>query len=156
MDLIEAGIRKIFNKRIKIYVLLFRASRDGFGAENFHSKCDNKRYTVTLVKTKEGRRFGGFTDAVWDQSFYNKRGSNCFIFSIDNNEIYYNKDSNYNIFCNKNSGPTFGNNDFSISNDCNKNNKSREYSNDSFDTYGKEFLWQELIIFMLMIMKYIK
>ena len=86
------------NKRIKEYKLLLKAKRDGFGTKDFHSKCDNKSYTVSFIKSKEGRRFGGFIDVEWDQSDY-KEGSNGFIFSLDNNEIYYNKDSNYNSSC---------------------------------------------------------
>ena len=41
--------------------LLFRASREGFAASVFHSKCDNKGTTVTIVKMGV-RIFGGFTE----------------------------------------------------------------------------------------------
>ena len=44
--------------------LLFRASRDGFAASTFHSKCDNKGPTVTVVKSGENI-FGGFTEKPW-------------------------------------------------------------------------------------------
>ena len=44
--------------------LLFRASRDGFAAESFHSRCDNKGPTVTIVKSGSFI-FGGFTEAEW-------------------------------------------------------------------------------------------
>ena len=44
--------------------LLFRASRDGFAASVFHSKCDNKGPTVTVVKSR-GNIFGGFTEEPW-------------------------------------------------------------------------------------------
>ena len=44
--------------------LLFRASRDGFAALAFHSKCDNKGPTVTVVKSS-GNIFGGFTGNAW-------------------------------------------------------------------------------------------
>ena len=129
LDLIEEGIRKNFNKRIKEYRLLFKGKRDGFGSKDFHSKCDNKRYTVSFVKSKEGRRFGGFTDVEWDQSGSYKKGANGFIFSLDNNEIYYNKNSNYNIYCHSSYGPTFGGGpDFGIYDNCDKNNKSYSIS----------------------------
>ena len=39
--------------------LLFPASRDGFATLAFHSKCDNKGPTVTVVKSG-GNIFGGF------------------------------------------------------------------------------------------------
>ena len=44
--------------------LLFRASRDGFEAAAFHSKCDNKGPTVTIVKSGNNI-FGGFTETSW-------------------------------------------------------------------------------------------
>ena len=44
--------------------LLFRASRDGFAASAFHSKCDNKGPTVTVVKSG-ANIFGGFTEKRW-------------------------------------------------------------------------------------------
>ena len=44
--------------------LLFRASRDGFAASAFHSKCNNKGPTVTVVKSGENI-FGGFTEKPW-------------------------------------------------------------------------------------------
>ena len=44
--------------------LLFRASRDGFAAESFHSKCDRKGPTLTVVRSGSFI-FGGFTGAAW-------------------------------------------------------------------------------------------
>ena len=48
--------------------LLFRASRDGFAAETFHSKCDNKGPTITIVKSGDNI-FGGFTEVSWTSKF---------------------------------------------------------------------------------------
>ena len=48
--------------------LLFRASRDGFAAESFHSKCDNKGPTLTVVR-RGSFIFGGFTEAAWSCGF---------------------------------------------------------------------------------------
>ena len=49
--------------------LLFRASRDGFAAATFHSKCDNKGPTVTIVRSGNNI-FGGFTEVSWKCKFY--------------------------------------------------------------------------------------
>ena len=46
----------------KIIEILWRGSRDGFGACIFHQLCDHKGKTLTVVKTKSGSVFGGFTD----------------------------------------------------------------------------------------------
>ena len=48
--------------------LLFRASQDDFATETFHSKCDNKGPTVTIVKSGNNI-FGGFTEISWDSKF---------------------------------------------------------------------------------------
>ena len=48
----------------KKWRLLFRASRDGFAAAAFHSKCDKKGPTVTIVKSGNNI-FGGFTEQSW-------------------------------------------------------------------------------------------
>ena len=56
---------------------------------------------------------------------------------MDNNEIYYNKYSNYNIYCDSNCGPAFGGGrNFLISDNCDKN-KSFDNSGHSYDTKGK-------------------
>ena len=55
-------IRTITNDGDK---LLYRASRDGWAASNFHSCCDNKGPTVTVVKSGN-YIFGGYTDQHWD------------------------------------------------------------------------------------------
>ena len=58
---------------------------------------------------------------------------------MDNNEIYYNKDSNYNIYCSSNYGPNFGERpDFYISDNCDKNDNN-DYSGCSYDTKGKKY-----------------
>ena len=140
LNLIETGVKKNLNKKIKKYTLLFRASNDGFSASNFHSKCDGKNNTVTLVETLNGKRFGGFTDAAWDQSNNFKTGSNGFIFSLDDKSIYYNKNSNYNIYCYSDRGPTFGGgHDFCIYDNCNSNDSSYDNSGHSYETNGKKY-----------------
>ena len=70
----------------KIKANLWRGTRDGFRAHNFHRLCDGQGKTLTVVKTTRGTIFGGFTDISWaipsnickSKSFYiteNKSGS---------------------------------------------------------------------------------
>jgi len=63
--------------------LLFRASRDGFGSENFHSKCDNKGPTITIARSGE-YIFGGFTEESWRDGFAWIKCSKAFLFSMVN------------------------------------------------------------------------
>jgi len=49
--------------------LLYRASRNGWAASNFHSCCDNKGPTATVIKSGD-YIFGGYTDQSWDGKSY--------------------------------------------------------------------------------------
>ena len=86
--------------------------------------------------------FGGFTDAEWDESNTYKKGNKGFLFSVNNNQIYYNINSNYNIFCNKYYGPSFGFDDLIIKDNCNKENNfdSTNYMNSAYETLGNEYI----------------
>jgi len=44
--------------------LVYKAKRDGFGADTFHSKCDKVRPTLTLISA-EDQIFGGYTTQQW-------------------------------------------------------------------------------------------
>ncbi|KAG0250587.1 hypothetical protein DFQ27_009333 [Actinomortierella ambigua] len=45
--------------------LLYRASRDGFQAEQFHARCDHRGPTVTVARTEGGQVIGGYNAASW-------------------------------------------------------------------------------------------
>jgi len=48
------------------YALIYRASRDGWAATNFHSCCDGKGPTVTVAKSSGSYIFGGYTEEHWE------------------------------------------------------------------------------------------
>ena len=136
-NLMNEGIKKFFNKKIKKYNLLYLASTDGYDTKYFHEKCDGKSFTVTLVITKENKIFGGFTELEWDQSGEYKEGNKGFIFSITNNKIYYNK--NYYYIDNEDYyGPSFDNNGFYIKS--NYGYDRIKYYKNSFDVSEEYFL----------------
>jgi hypothetical protein len=62
--------------------LLYRASRDGFKGADFHRLCDNKRATVTVIRSKEGYVFGGYADQSWNCSNSWVASSSAFLFSL--------------------------------------------------------------------------
>lgn len=138
-NFIETAIRKNLSKNVKNYKLIFRASRNGYTAQDFHEKCDGKENTIVLVQARNGRRFGGFTEAKWDKSNEYKDDGKGFIFSLDNKEVYYNMKNNYGIYCYSDKGPTFGGgHDLFIDNNCNKDNENQDNSGHSYDTLGKK------------------
>jgi hypothetical protein len=83
--------------------LLYRSSRDGASAFAFHSKCDMRGPTVTLIKSSSGYILGG----------YNDRGASSFIFTLRNPHgtmptKFGIRDDFYAIYNHKSYGPTFG------------------------------------------------
>ena len=46
------------------WLLCYRASSHGWRISTFHSRCDGKRNTVTIIKTGQ-YVFGGYTDIPW-------------------------------------------------------------------------------------------
>ena len=47
------------------WILCWRASLHGWAAKTFHSLCDNKGPTVTIVKDTNNNIFGGYISISW-------------------------------------------------------------------------------------------
>ena len=127
------------NKNIKYILLLYRGSRDGFQAKTFHEKCDNKGETLTIIESKDGFIFGGYTEINWDSTIWNGKigennnsrregNGNEFVFTLKNphgiKPSKYNMKksfTNHSICCDGNLGPIFGCNDIRIEDNCNIN-----------------------------------
>ena len=96
-------------------ILLYKATRDGFQASAFHSRCDNITNTVTVISNNLNHVFGGFTAAKWSSSSGYTADPNAFIFSLRGNGglTYYklpilSTQVSYAIVGQYNYGPTFG------------------------------------------------
>ena len=74
--------------------LIYRASRDGFAASSFHSKCDNFSNTVTIIKTISNSVFGGFTSAQWTSDWGYIYDANAFIFILNKERFNVNMPEN--------------------------------------------------------------
>lgn len=134
--------------------LLYSATRDGFGANIFHQKCDNRGPTLVVIKSANGYLFGGYASVPWDSSATNKKAKDSYLFTLTNphniaptkylcntyqeNEGYYEEGPYYQVTYNPNCGPVFGNySDISITNNANSNNKScTGFPNSYKDTTG--------------------
>jgi len=93
--------------------LLYRASRDGFSAEDFHSKCNGTENTLTVIKSESGNVFGGYTGKAWSSNCKFVSDPNAFIFSLINKEnkpfkVICSDGGIDAIMCNSSYGPTFG------------------------------------------------
>jgi hypothetical protein len=128
----------------KRFTLLWRGSRDGFGARDFHGRCDGHANTLTLIEDTKGNIFGGFTPVEWESRVWNEKGgseNNCykadltmksFVFTLKNPHNFparkfalkANKKDEA-IYCDSSWGPCFW--DVDVADKCNANNGSFTY-----------------------------
>jgi len=139
--------------------LIFRGSRDGQNASSFHSNCNNKGPTVTVIKSKAGKIFGGFVDKPWTSSGSYLSTNNAWIFSVTEKKKYEQNDPNtysqYGAYDNSSYGPTFGGghdiylaNDWtSNSNYCNRH--SYNFPDNTTLTGGYNFSVEEVEVYSL-------
>ena len=75
---------------IKEIKLLYSSKRDGDDYSQFYNNCSNISPTLSLIKTKKGRKFGGFTFGKWDdkEGILKQTDSEAFLFSLDNMKNY--------------------------------------------------------------------
>lgn len=111
--------------------LIYQGSVDGFSANSFHSKCDQKRNTLVIIKANNSSIFGGYTQEAWSSDNLYKNDANAFVFNYTReNKLAMIKCSNSPnaIYCNASCGPIFGGgHDLFIGNNANVNSSS--YSN---------------------------
>jgi hypothetical protein len=97
--------------------LLYKASRDGFDANVFHSQCNNKGPTMTVIQSNNNYLFGGYTSVAWTSSGSYAVDSNAFLFTLTNP---YNilptkypvqpSKTQHTVYHSQEYGPTFGGN----------------------------------------------
>ena len=119
------------------WILRYRASEDGFGARSFHSKCDGRSSSLTIIKTRGSSNiFGGYTNVAWGSSFKFKEDANAFIFSLvnkDNRPVKMKASKpKCAIFSCRSYGPSFGVGDILIASNSNANK-------DSFSSLGSSY-----------------
>jgi hypothetical protein len=106
-------------------ILLYRATRDGFTSQVFHSKCDGKGNTITIIKNNLNYVFGGYASSAWNSSGSYINDPNAFLFSLRRAGVSFKdkftvKSAVDALHGNSGYGPTFGGgHDIRI---CNKSN----------------------------------
>ena len=140
-----------YNRYIKL-ILIYRATRDGDSSKDFHAQCDFIGPNLTLVKTKKGYIFGGFTVKNWKHLYKDikkddpengteYKDDKAFGFSVNKKKIYENGLVNEAIiYCNNNYGVCFKNYFFKILDKCFKNGGICGKIDDiNFDGIDKEY-----------------
>ena len=134
------------------WTLIYRGSSDGFGARDFHAKCDDKSSTLTILKSSEFI-FGAYTNMAWESSNCCKTDPKAFIFSLTNKDnipckIKIAHGSNA-IMCLPNFGPIFGNGaDIFIVNNANANKENSSNLGFSFRHDRYKYLSREARSFL--------
>ena len=90
-------------------IILFDSSFNGDSAYEFHKRCDLKYNTISIIETKSGHRFGGYTSECFESpnEYFDKKDNLSFVFSLDKMKIYDVIKGKYAISCDKNYGPYF-------------------------------------------------
>ena len=89
------------------YKIIYKSSIDGDNVKTFHSNCDGEENVLIIIETNKGLKFGGFTSIGFDNSGYELRDDNAFLFSIDRRKVYDIIPGNNAIYCNRKFGPIF-------------------------------------------------
>ena len=106
--------------------LIYDSKRDGDKAEVFHSLCDNKGATLTIISTNVNKKFGGFLSVSFGGNKGEISDNDSFLFSLNYNEKYPSLNKGWNYNDKKNNGPIFGNVCINIS-DCFLSSKENYY-----------------------------
>jgi hypothetical protein len=128
-SLIVADFPALFAEfRGKRFSLLWRGSRDGFRAKNFHGRCDGHANTLTFIEDTAGNIFGGFTPLEWESPSNGQWKAapslKSFLFTLKNPHDFPARtfalnaeNKNEAIHCNPSLGPNFS--DITIADHCN-------------------------------------
>ena len=162
----NSSILKNFQEKMKIKEFIssdkeieselkYRMTRDGTSFDTFHSKCDYISPNLLLIKDNYGDVFGGFTSVSWEKNYCTKNDTNSFLFSLNKNKKYYQKNKNYwAVFCYQNYGPWFYGGDIGFANkdmsEC-QSNGNGDYLDESLSRNkpGSYFKVQEVELFKI-------
>jgi hypothetical protein len=97
------------------FSLLFRGTQDGQTAKAFHSKCDSKGCTLTVIETTCGKVIGGYSNTAWSSTGVYKVANKAFLFALSGDGIsspdkmkLKNANDERAIYCSSAYGPYFG------------------------------------------------
>ena len=119
--------------------LIYRASKDGWLAKDFHNKCDNKDKTLSIIHTKTNNIFGGYTKIPWKTLISSRyiKDDTAFLYLLRSSKSYSPQiflikddplDQDTAVYHSKDYMCTYGaGHDIKISSECNENATSYVY-----------------------------
>ena len=164
----KLDLNKLFSKERK-WLLIYKATEDGFEGSNFHRHCDNRGPTLTLIQIRHRFQtkkfhsiFGGYTTIPWSSRRTRSSDSEAFLFLFYGNQIRRFNIRSANVVAvahNRVSGPIFGLDDIHIHDRADEHHASFTNFPLSYeDTHGqgsktfskwKHFLVNEIEVYML-------
>ncbi|MCO4761805.1 MAG: TLD domain-containing protein [Myxococcales bacterium] len=104
-------INNWYGKSTQQWVLCYRRSVHGASSSTFHSRCNNKGPTMTIIKNNLGYIYGGYAPVSWKSKGSYVATTQSFLFSVTSNNKYaYYKSSGNAMYDRSNYGPTWGGN----------------------------------------------
>ncbi len=93
------------------WVLCYRRSEHGASSTTFHSRCNNKGPTISVVKNNLNHVYGGYAPISWTSKGSYVSTTKSFLFSLTNKKKFpYYKSPNNSMYDNNGYGPTWGGN----------------------------------------------
>ena len=80
----QAILNQFMGKSNPSWNLIFKATRDGFRAADFHRLCDHQPQAVVIIQSRAGYLFGGYAHAAWISSNKYTNDPRAFIFTLVN------------------------------------------------------------------------
>ncbi|CAF1451559.1 unnamed protein product [Adineta ricciae] len=109
----QIKLNEFYGKTDQSWILIYKATRDGFEGAKFHSLCDNQGPTMTIIQSTNGHLFGGYASQSWISNSAYSNAVNSFLFVLKNannsppTKFIYNNNGN-GCYNNPGYGPTFG------------------------------------------------
>jgi hypothetical protein len=138
-------LNEFFGKLTQRWEMIYKASRDGFDANAFHTRCNNKGPTMTIIQSNNNYLFGGYTSIPWTSDGSYKNDTTAFLFTLTNpdnippTKYLINPNTGNAAYHNSSYGPTFGSgHDLHLANASNSHNASyTNFPSAYLDTTGK-------------------
>jgi Txe/YoeB family toxin of Txe-Axe toxin-antitoxin module len=140
----QIQLNQFYGNQNQKWRLIYKATRDGFTANDFHRCSDGKGPTLTLIQSTDEFLFGGYTAINWNKRTKGwTNDKTAFIFTLINpyniipTKYTINQNGQDAVFSGGN-GPVFGSIDIHINSNSNRNNQNYIMFPRSYhDTTGK-------------------
>ncbi|KAL3875162.1 hypothetical protein ACJMK2_038090, partial [Sinanodonta woodiana] len=106
-------LQEWIGKGSKTFELLFSISKDGCDSDTFHTLCNNKGPTVTVLYNTNDSVFGGYTSIAWTSRNRYYEDTSAFLFQLrfsgnPKANKFHHRNSKQSVYDGKSYGPYFG------------------------------------------------